>query len=235
MKMPRRRLDGCACTSPLAHFYIYHSKSSIRELHPFTTITHLASEDSKTPKSIDDLRIQFLFKKKVRAKGHPTSSLVTKSSPMDTLRVIASPKSRKDVEWTEKIASDLDVEADSTTSTTSTPWQLFASESGGRQFTKDVSLRLEGPYFTPADPSRYHTVVCLVAGTGISGAVAIAHAYKETQRRRDRHPPCDPGEKTCSISMANSIWKRCVISWSVREDESIDMPFLKGEYLRTTC
>ena len=40
-----------------------------------------------------------------------------------------------------------------------------------------IGVRAEGQYFTPADPARYHTVVCIVAGTGISGALAIIGAF----------------------------------------------------------
>lgn len=232
MNMPRKRLDGCACTSPLAHFYIYHSQSSIRELHPFTTITHLASEDSKTPRNEDDLRIQFLFKKKVRAnEPRHQSSTATKAEQGGIIRTLAFPKSKSDVEWTEKIASNVDARA-AITSTIRTPLKhpsAKEAEDGALYPTTDVSLRLEGPYFTPADPSRYQIVLCLVAGTGISGAIAIAHAFEETQKRRGRTPLCDPRDKACIASMASSTWKRCLISWSVREEEYVDLPFLQGE------
>ena len=45
-----------------------------------------------------------------------------------------------------------------------------------------ISLRLEGPFFTPTNPSHYHTVVCLVEGAGISGALAIASAFQQLER-----------------------------------------------------
>jgi hypothetical protein len=55
-----------------------------------------------------------------------------------------------------------------------------SSFKGGFKFTgvvaskpMSISLRLEDPYFTPTDPARYQTVVCLVAATDISGALAI--------------------------------------------------------------
>ena len=45
--LPRTRLEGCACSSPVARFYIYHN-SAARELTPFTTKTHLALQDAVT-------------------------------------------------------------------------------------------------------------------------------------------------------------------------------------------
>ena len=83
-----------------------------------------------------------------------------------------------------------------------------------------VSLRLEGPYFSPADPHRYNTVVCMVAGTGISGALAIAAAFNHTARR-EREAKMD--EK----STISRRWLKCVIIWSVRVDDDIPLPFLE--------
>lgn len=59
---------------------------------------------------------------------------------------------------------------------------------------KPISLRLEGLYFTPADPSRYQTVVCLVAGTGISSGKSLVKSIKKGRS-----------------------WTRCIVLWSVRE------------------
>jgi hypothetical protein len=112
-----------------------------------------------------------------------------------------------------------------------------------------VSLRLEGPYFTPADPSRYRTVVCFVAGTGVSGALAISGAFKELERQsacarkpgsKYRRPKCTVGgdfEMTTANSKAGSVvsfrrepmWIRCIVVWIVREDTYIDLPGFTGE------
>ncbi|KFY54959.1 hypothetical protein V497_07310 [Pseudogymnoascus sp. VKM F-4516 (FW-969)] len=53
-----------------------------------------------------------------------------------------------------------------------------------------IVVRAEGPYFTPADPARYHTVVAIVAGTGISGALAIIGAFA-AQKTRDAENAAD--------------------------------------------
>ena len=85
----------------------------------------------------------------------------------------------------------------------------------------DVALRLEGPYFSPADTSRYDTVVCLVAGTGISGAIAIAAAFNASFQKEQ-----GSGKEGGRFDTA-SRWRRCVIVWSVREADDIDSPFIQ--------
>ena len=84
-----------------------------------------------------------------------------------------------------------------------------------------VALRLEGPYFSPADTSRYDTVVCLVAGTGISGAIAIAAAFNASAQNAK-----ECGEMGDKGHMA-SRWRRCVIVWSVKETDDIELPFIQ--------
>ena len=83
-------------------------------------------------------------------------------------------------------------------------------------FGIDIALRLEGPYFSPADPSRYDTVVCLVAGTGVSGALAIAAAFNAAAvgDSEAREPP-------------TRKWRRCIIMWSVKEPDDIKLPFIE--------
>ena len=80
-------------------------------------------------------------------------------------------------QWTNKLASL--VEDIPATEKLEGEQQLQGSESLTRHIppTHHTSLRLEGPYFTPANPHLYSTVICLVAGTGISGAIAIAAAF----------------------------------------------------------
>lgn len=89
--------------------------------------------------------------------------------------------------------------------------------------TVDVSLRLEGPYFTGANPSRYKTVICFVAGTGVSGAIAIALAFLE-QKRQQMTASEDPRDEPANTS----IWERCVVFWSVKAEDYINLPYIKG-------
>lgn len=249
MPLPRNRLDGCACTSPLAHFYIYHSDSSVRELHPFTTITHLASENARTPKDEDNFTIQFLFRKRSRVVHVEELKVVSKDKNLiDILRTLLSPKVKKKSQWTEKLASladsihppvsghapKADVHALQIMSPASDAEEKAISTSFnfGPDHTFpliNVTLRIEGPYFTPADPSLYKTVICLVAGTGISGAIAIAGAFAETERQRAIALTCRSSVGgSCIATAAASIWERCVIIWSVREADYIDLPFFHG-------
>ncbi len=240
LPLPRRRLDGCACHSPLAHFHIHHTESSIREIHPFTTITHLATQKAATPSSTaqkvvispsasdETIMIQFLFR---RSKA--SRSLTT---PTDHPREAKASK-----EWTNKLASLVDQEP----AGGSTPEeQLNDPEKHPERSLSantSTSLRLEGPYFTPANPTSYNTVICLVAGTGVSGAIAIAAAFsaqfasvepgKATPSRPQKlERTCSTADRGASCQMharAGGIWKRCIVIWSVRESEYIKLPFFQ--------
>lgn len=107
-----------------------------------------------------------------------------------------------------------------------------------------LTLRLEGPYFAPAMPARYKTVVCFVAGTGISGALAIASCFRELESQREsdecvrsggvcgRSGDCEI-ERMGSSSSTKSrsrVWKRCVVVWSVREDQFINLKGLESRF-----
>ena len=210
--LPRRRLDGCACHSPLAHFHIHHTESSIREIHPFTTITYLASEKVALPSHTSEkllawnnqtILIQFLFRK-------------SENSSFSTTREGQPRQGKLSKQWTNKLASL--VEEKSVSVRPSSPEAADSENQLQRLFrpTYHTTLRLEGPYFTPANPASYETVICLVAGTGISGAIAIAAAYSATSTKH-----------TETTTSAEHTWKRCVIVWSVREVDFIDLPFIQ--------
>lgn len=218
IRLPRSRLTGCSNRSPLAHFYIHHMESSIRELHPFTTITHLASKNLATPLADDDFVIQFLFRKSSK----PASSVPkkTRTRPLRLLSRIFSSKEQRvqSLQWTEKLARLVDRKMSDTPA---------GSEVAGCSHTFPcigIAVHLEGPYFSPANPFRYNTVVCLVAGTGISGAVAIATAFTEFRRSSNTSE-----EKPFPIvsNMQSPPWRRCIIVWSVKAADSIELPFLE--------
>ena len=238
VQLPRNRLRGCACHSPLAHFHIHHTESSIREIHPFTTITHLASQKLSSSNSEKNVTIQFLFRKS-KASRFPTS--------VDEI----PPERRTKQQWTNKLA-DLIEEV---TTELSPPSENIEESDLQRQRSSaqyQTTLRLEGPYFTPANPASYDTVICLVAGTGVSGAIAIAAAFRqqsmmellepETTMFGDEKIHGAPLERNFTISSylapsgAARVWKRCVVVWSVREADFIDLPFWHGKracYLET--
>ncbi|KAJ5751913.1 hypothetical protein N7520_008830 [Penicillium odoratum] len=143
MLLPRERIDGCACKSPVAHFYIRHSMTSARELHPFTTITPLASQKNITSQSRDDMPIQFLFRKR----GNPDS--------------FPGPQ------WTDKLAGladkckPLSGHGPNSSSSSSQRFSTPLIEPVNKSLGVEISLRLEGPYFSEADPTPYRTVICL--------------------------------------------------------------------------
>ncbi|SMY21351.1 unnamed protein product [Zymoseptoria tritici ST99CH_1A5] len=187
LPLPRKRLSGCACHSPLAHFHIHHSDSSIIEIHPFTTITHLASKKAMMTDQ-SSIEIEFLF------------------------REMPARRAGKRSQWTNRVGALVDVEAlrvppvmDGEKSPTS---NAMEQETSTIDLSVATTMRLEGPYFTPANPEQYETVICIVAGTGVSGALAIAAAFQS--------------------STVGSLWKRCVIIWTVRETDFVDLPNITG-------
>jgi hypothetical protein len=188
MLLPRHRLDGCACKSPVAHFYIRHSESSARELHPFTTITPLASQKNTTSDSRDDIKIQFLFRK--RGNTDNLAGRQTGNEKRRTWFRLFQKSAVPTFQWTDKIAGLADKykplsrsgENGSDNQSIDTHYIESANRGLVRTYPSqgvDLSLRLEGPYFSEADPSQYRTVICFVAGTGVSGAIAISRAFLE--------------------------------------------------------
>jgi len=101
-----------------------------------------------------------------------------------------------------------------------------------------VPLHLEGPYFTPSDPGANATVICLVAGTGVSGALAIAHAFAASRdpagystsvpSRRGSGSAASTSTTFADLAGATAAppppaWRRCVVLWSVRAADHIDL------------
>ena len=216
VSLPRARLTGCSCLSPLAHFFIHHGGSSIKELHPFTTITHLASKDDEVPSEDDKMTIQFLFRKAPSKPGIELNNRLPfkfRTSSRLFRRILDRPRS---IGWTARVTSPLDQLVD-----TERAQQHIAED--GNAPSVELKLRLEGPYFSPADPSRYHTVICLVAGTGISGAIAISGAFIELQKSRVAR-----NENKSKVYPLTAPWQRCIILWSVRENDVVNLPFLES-------
>lgn len=158
--------------------------------------------------------IQFLFRR-VGAAAAPLEAR-RRRSRLSALFTAKDKKPAKSGEWTGKLASSLDQKILEQSNA------MPGDRTSGRHLSLDLALRLEGPYFSPADPSRYHTVVCLVAGTGVSGAMAIAGAFRAIHPERlatDAKPP--------SLTDSRAVWRRCIIRWSVREEDYVDLPDLR--------
>ena len=222
LPLPHRRLSGCACHSPLAHFYIHHSTSSIREIHPFTTITHLASKKATAAKDMPTIDIEFLFRKR----GSDGPSAI----PIEQRR-------QANMQWTNKLASIIDEEQGKLNEDES---QVVVNADPSRPSVQ-TALRLEGPYFTFANPSAYRTAICLVAGTGLSGALAIASAFVAqnnvpTANTKGKSSGLGGPDNTIGPSCSTDgtlrpapRWDRCVVVWSVRESQYADMPFFHSK------
>ena len=175
--------------------------------------------NNATDASEDDFPIQFLFRKQG---GKPPSTTAVVPLPLYK-RILRDKKRRKQsTQWTARLAALVDEQqpelskrqGDSNIDMERSP-ATFATGAG----CINVALRLEGPYFSPVDPYRYDTVVCLVAGTGVTGAISIAAAfnYAATNDSNNSTPKVSPLRK----------WRRCIIIWSVKESEDIELPFLE--------
>ena len=137
----------------------------------------------------------------------------------------------------------------------SSPNSLKLAEAGTSRISRDdsmVNLRLEGPYFTMDDPAAFDTVICIVAGTGVSGAMAIASAFRGLDSPASGHslgedddgsesptstiqPPSLPEKLPAVRDIAagqkcarQRLWRRCIVVWTVREDHYVDLPGLTG-------
>jgi hypothetical protein len=257
MIIPKSRLNGYASTSPLAHFYIHHSDSSVRELHPFTTTTHLDSRSNCTPADVDSITIQFLFRKSNRKSSRHQELAHAEINAGDGKEL--HPWNRKSwrkgippAQWTNKLASlahqdepeslrttgksSRDSVLNMIPSTASLSTMSISSTSALPTYeypSAKVSFRLEGPYYTPAKPANYGTVICLVAGTGVSGAIAIANAFIERRNATALNGTTDSstlqatgGEKT-SRKSDSGLWRRCLVVWTVKEEDYVELPFVK--------
>ena len=169
----------------------------------------------------ETIMIQFLFRKSdqqralVPETGHPREENSSK-------------------QWTNKLASLVE-DAPSATGSVSEKIDDLEGHGKAEQYSlHHTSLRLEGPYFTPVNPASYHTVICLVAGTGISGAIAIASAFSAQfsrggSERRDADGVARNGVDTLQDSKVLRVWPRCIVLWSVRESDYIKLPFFSED------
>lgn len=162
------------------------------------------------------------------------------------------PSVKKRKQWTSRLASLADEEHgtgtpavvdskarfDSSDQSSARSLSLYSFDESEQH--ADLRLRLEGPYFTAANPMRYKTVVCLVAGTGVTGAMAIAAAFRA-------HEDC---EKCSQSSNKEGIrrtdtdskprlecrerWRRCIIVWSIRESEYVDFAMINNGKITPT-
>ena len=206
----------------------------------------MAAQNAATPPGDDEFPIQFLFRKRGKPKIRNNHDLAGRRHYQLIPRLFRGSKERyQSSEWTNKLASLVDEKIDPSSSVivsaSSTPFASTAEENFSPVLSSSSSVppppkvnlgvRLEGPYFSPAYPYPYDTVVCLVAGTGISGALAIAGAFIELQRQRlivNDSKLCCRGGSCIHRSTLASHWQRCVIVWSVKSAEAAELPFLTG-------
>lgn len=189
-------------------------------------MTHLSSKKLLAQEGDPTISIQFLFRQ----------SVLNNNS-----QAISQPALAKSTQWTNRLGSLVDEEClkvkhvmneFSRPNTGITDLVPITSERA-----TDVKVRLEGPYFTPAHPETFKTVICLVAGTGLSGAVAIAAAFKAQKEAKcvDLDGKVEPAPMPCTGRGSSSgRWQKCIVIWTVRESDYVDMPFFAGRNLPTT-
>lgn len=191
-----------------------------------------------TPSTDGDFPIKFLFRKRARLLALPKETEAASHLFSFLNYFYTKPRRVQRTQWTERLASLVDEKM-----AEQQPLRAQAADTSADTKPANlaqgfpivpVSLRLEGPYFSPADPSRYDTVVCLVAGSGISGAIAIAGAFaysgEQHQQRKseltlasDTPDNVDLSELPRPSTPRSPRWKRCIIIWSVRDEDVIDL------------
>ena len=230
VSMPQKRLSRVKCKSPLAHFHIHHSASSRFQIHPFTTITYLKQKQTEIGHDEGYIDTRFLFRE-MEAKDRERPP---------------QPSTRKRKQWTSRLASLADEEhqmgtpgiatldAKPSSSDRSSARSLSLYSLAESEQSVDLRLRLEGPYFTAANPMRYKTVLCLVAGTGVTGAMAIAAAFRAHEDCEKCSQSSNRETAEAKIASNNSSlecrerWRRCIIIWSVRESEYVDVAVINN-------
>lgn len=120
-------------------------------------------------------------------------------------------------------------------------WEDRTVEAGELEPGVNTTVRMEGPYFTPANPERFKTVVCLVAGTGLSGAIAIAAAFRAQKTgfvansKASKSGAVSAPPLACTVPPASlGRWQRCIVIWTVREKDYAEMPFFDGKFSTST-
>jgi len=180
---------------PLKTYYLNVSSASKFENHPFTACNGALST-SGTGEQQD---IVFLWRV-------PTTG---------------KPDKKQSREWTTKLAclmdstqeSDkMDLEVGNTLSVEPTDERKLSGNTLGNLQSRTIALRMQGPYTIPHSPfNEYRTVVCMIGGTGISGALSLANTFLALKASGK---PC--------------VTERLSIVWSIRETEDAELVDVSG-------
>lgn len=126
-------------------------------------------------------------------------------------------------------SKDVDMFSGSTTPGTS------ASDTQAEDAGVRLTVRLEGPYFTAAHPMAFDTVVCLVAGTGITGAIAIASGFRAQQTVHSSTTAStfdEERQENTQVRARKAQCTRCIVVWCVRADDFVKIPVVSGKCLQ---
>jgi len=182
-------------------------------------VTHLASQNAITDPAEEDISIQFLFRKSGILEPTITSKKAEHKFTPIIFGISRKLRQRKSSsQWTDRLAyyASEDNATEVTLTNSDTEQKNIPKKS-----CKDepVDLRFEGLYFTPADPARHKTVVCIIAGTEVSWAMAIAGAFEEIERQSATIPTKESiTTPRCSIGIENEALSHherqlCYLIW----------------------
>lgn len=88
--------------------------------------------------------------------------------------------------------------------------------------TVGVTIRLEGPYSSHHSPfESYSSVLCVVGGTGISGALSLAEDFLSRQSLSKQQPE----------ATNTTVTENFGIVWSIRESDDSDLIDVQGKSL----
>ncbi|GAB7346183.1 hypothetical protein MBLNU457_4924t1 [Dothideomycetes sp. NU457] len=175
---------------PLKTYYLNVPSASKFENHPFTACNGAlsASENGRQQDIVFLLRV-------------PTTG---------------KPEKQQAKEWTTKIqrlvdpvekTSQTDLEIGNGLTVEPKDERKLSGETLAGTCSRTIKLRIQGPYTIPHSPfNRYDAVLCVIGGTGISGALSLANTYIALKMSGK---PC--------------LTQRFSILWSLRDTEDADL------------
>lgn len=198
---------------PLKTFYLNIPNISKLQNHPFTTCSGLVATCELSPYK----EISFLWRVPNTGKNATSQCLewTTRLSLLFSSRAALTPS---DLELGHAALKDLPPTTMQEINPVSSNDRVERSASSASKVlpTRTIKLRLEGPYTTPHSPFQtYGSILCVVGGTGLSGALALANTYVCLRSSSSAKLKC----KTTDLR----------IVWSVRDIEDAELVDVSGK------
>lgn len=184
------RREAATTDLPLKTFYLNVPSASKFENHPFTACNGAlsTSEDRRQQDIVFLLRVPTTGKSAKQQAEEWTTKIRRLVDPINET-------SQTDLE----IGNGLKVEPKDE--------RKLSGETLDGTCSRAIKLRIQGPYTIPHSPfNRYESVLCVIGGTGISGALSLANTYI-----------------TLKMSGKPCVTRRFSILWSLRDTEDADL------------